>query len=359
MKNILLIFVIFLNFAASANDGAFFASGNHLIPIKETDVRVQKEILTLRKIQNKYIEVTVYYEFFNPKESKNITVGFEAFSPSGDVDGRPVDGKHPYMRDFTVQMNDTYLKYNVAYVEDDSYLKTGVLKSLNPEKLTAEIYDENNVGFYYVYYFNAEFKKGLNIIKHTYTYDLSSSVEFDYDFAYILTAANRWGNNQIDDFTLIIEPGEFESFYVSKNFFDNISDWKLVGPGKISEIKGSENYIIQNDAMYVHLQKGNIVFQKQNFSPKAELYVFSQRNYKATKDYVPFSYYKDTQEPNNDFEKKILKNLPFARRGYVFKNQELKSYFEKIDWYVPNPNYVPEISTLTPEEKEFVEKYSK
>jgi len=51
-----------------ANDGAYYASGNHLIPISETDIAVKKEILTLKKIRNQYIEVTVYYEFFNPKE---------------------------------------------------------------------------------------------------------------------------------------------------------------------------------------------------------------------------------------------------------------------------------------------------
>ena len=64
-----------------ANDGAYYASGNHLIPISETDIAVKKEILTLKKIRNQYIEVTVYYEFFNPKAEKTITVGFEAFAP--------------------------------------------------------------------------------------------------------------------------------------------------------------------------------------------------------------------------------------------------------------------------------------
>ena len=89
-------FLLLLSTALYANDGAFFGSGNHLVPIMETDISVQKEILYLKKIQNKYIEVSVYYEFFNPKEDKEITVGFEAESPSGDVDGAPKNGHHPY-----------------------------------------------------------------------------------------------------------------------------------------------------------------------------------------------------------------------------------------------------------------------
>ena len=49
-----------------ANDGAFFAKGNQLIPISETQISVQKEILTLKNINHQAIEVVVYYEFFNP-----------------------------------------------------------------------------------------------------------------------------------------------------------------------------------------------------------------------------------------------------------------------------------------------------
>jgi len=103
-KHILLILLILSGYSVFANDGAFFAKGNQLIPINETDITVKKEILTLKKIRNQFIEVTVYYEFFNPKEDKKITVGFEAFSPNGDVDGAPKNGKHPYMRDFTVEL---------------------------------------------------------------------------------------------------------------------------------------------------------------------------------------------------------------------------------------------------------------
>ena len=46
-------FLLLLSTALYANDGAFFGSGNHLVPIRETDISVQKEILYLKKIQNK------------------------------------------------------------------------------------------------------------------------------------------------------------------------------------------------------------------------------------------------------------------------------------------------------------------
>lgn len=38
--------------------------------------------------------------------------------------------------------------------------------------------------------------------------------------------------------------------------------------------------------------------------------------------------------------------MPYARRGYIFTNQVLKNYYEKLPWYVPNENYVPEPKLL-------------
>jgi hypothetical protein len=76
MKKIFAFASLLISLITNANDGSFCASGNQLIPIFETAISVKKEILTLKKIHDKYIEVTVYYEFFNPKEDKNITVGF-------------------------------------------------------------------------------------------------------------------------------------------------------------------------------------------------------------------------------------------------------------------------------------------
>ena len=47
-----------------------------------------------------------------------------------------------------------------------------------------------------------------------------------------------------------------------------------------------------------------------------------------------------------NIDKKILRNLPFTRRGYSFKNPELKNFYEKMDWYMPNPLYTPDVSGL-------------
>lgn len=346
-------------YAAMANDGAFFAKGNQLIPIKETDISVRKEILTLKKVRNKFIEVTVYYEFFNPNSDKKLTVGFEAFSPSGDVDGAPKDGKHPYMRDFTVQLNNSILKYNVAYVADSSYAKNGTVKSLDLAKFQGSK-SGNEVDFYYVYHFEANFKKGINIIKHTYNYDVSGSIDYNYDFEYVLTAANRWANKQIDDFTLIIDLGEFETFSINKSFFKTANEWHINGIGKTEDVKGSPNSFVEHDALKFHLQKGNLVFKKKNFKINGDLFVYAQ-NYLGIEGqaYLPFSYFQEDKinEPQNDFERKVLRNLPFARRGYVFQSQDLNNYYKQMDWYIPNKDYKPNVDLLIEREKKWIEKW--
>ena len=343
-----------------ANDGAFYASGNQLIPIAETDITIKKEILTLKKIRDQFIEVTVYYEFFNPGEEKTITVGFEAFSPSGDVDVRPKNGMHPYMRDFTVQLNGEMLKFSIAYVTDSAYRKNGFLTSKKLPDILTNIADANYVDFFYVYHFKAKFKKGLNIVKHTYHYDLSDNVYCNYQFDYVLTAANRWANKQIDDFTLVLDIGEFESFNVGKDFFKSRNDWLINGIGKSMEVKGAQNTITDKDAVEFHIQKGNLVFQKKNFRPAGELFVYS-RNYMEEEraNYIPFSYYQHDQieKPVTELQKRILRNLPFARRGYIFQNPDLKKFYEKQEWYIPNPNYEPDVSTLTEIEEQWINKW--
>lgn len=356
--NFITILLILLCLPGFANDGVFYAKGNHLIPVHETDISVKKEILTLKKVRNQFIEVTVYYEFFNPKEEKTITVGFEAFSPSGDADGTPLKGHHPYMRDFTVEMNNSMLKYNVAYVSDSLYGTGGTVKSL-PVPGPADIQDVNAVDFYYVYHFAARFKKGINIIKHTYNYNLSGSVDLNYHFEYVLTGASRWSNKQIDDFTLILDVGEFETFSMDKSFFKTANDWLINGIGKAEEVKRQPNTAYQRDAVKFHLQKGNLMFQKRNFKIRGDLFLYAQ-NYKLNDSaYIPFSYYQDIHisEPQNDFERKVLKNLPFARRGYVFQNQALNDFYRNLDWYMPNPNYEPFVEILTEHERDWIARW--
>ncbi len=47
---------------------------------------------------------------------------------------------------------------------------------------------------------------------------------------------------------------------------------------------------------------------------------------------------------------KILRNLPYAKRGYIFTTDYIQQYYETLDWYKPNPDYKVSIDALSPKE---------
>lgn len=367
----LLLLILLSYTVCCANDGAFRAAGNQLIPMYETDISVKKEILTINRISSTKAAITVYYEFFNPKANKELEVGFEATSPHGDVGTRPVNGRHPYITQFTVNMNGESIPFNVSIVSDSLYYNKGNYKSKTIAQANKESSENDMVDFFYVYHFRAQFKTGLNIITHTYTVELSSSVVENYSLDYILSAAGRWANRQIDDFTLQINMGEFQDLSIENTFFAKASEWQLPETTKSLFVKKRDKY--EKDKTEFFIRKGMLVFQKQNFKPIGELYIHSfnydfyngpndANTYDGLFNYnregVPFSIEDQDgiQKPANEFSKRILKNLPFARRGYVFKSPELQSYFEKQPWYKKDEKYQPVLAELTQKEQAWLNK---
>ena len=55
-----------------------------------------------------------------------------------------------------------------------------------------------------------------------------------------------------------------------------------------------------------------------------------------------------------EFKLIILKNLPYAFKGAVFKDKRLNIYFSQFKWYKPNKNYTPSLSSLSEEDKEWI-----
>ena len=369
--------LMLLAVGAYGNDGSFTVSGNQLIPVEETDISVKKEVLTInRSAANPHqAEISVYYEFYNPGAAKTITVGFEADMPDDYIYGdMPVSYQQPYIHYFTVDMNGQNLPYQVAVVSDSVYYQNGQLKALT-EKQVKEQWDKNGENFRYVYHFQADFKRGLNIIKHTYTCDFSSFNIAYYEFSYILSAAMRWGNKQIDDFTLNINMGDDQRINIGKSFFDKADEWTIAGTGKKRDMKTlyyeTESPDDSDSCAGFYIKKGYLIFQKQNFKPKGELLFTSPHstvvfadtfNYK-TQPYIGNEIFDISDgrhiTASDEISKKIMRNLPFAKRGYIFSTPELQTYFERQLWYFPDPDYQPDMAKLSEEEQKWIEYWSK
>lgn len=362
MKKALSGLLILLTLNLFANDGSYYTSGNQLIPINETDISVKKEVLQIIRINEHEVKIVVDYDFINPTNTKEIIVGFEAPSPQGDVNGYPKDGKHPYIRDFTVLMNGEYLNYKTALVMDSNYAKTGIVQSKSLDDILDENFDENYPDFYYVNYFNAKFNSGLNKIKHEYIFRLAGSVESNYSIDYILTAANRWANRQIDDFTLIIDLGDYNDFNINRTFFTGFDGWS--DANKLMDGTGFQYEVIKTNPMRVLTNDKPIVFRKLNFRPNGELSIYSKRDllsydikeFNSEKHLLPYDLnnFGFMTSITDDDSFKILRNYPFARRGYVFKNEMIQKYYESLDWYVSNAQYSANVDELTEKEKKWL-----
>lgn len=341
MRNIFLALSLLITTIVLANDGAYYASGNHLIPIEDGDISVKKEVLDIVR-KGEFIYVTVDYTFYNHSADKSILVGFEAPSPSGDVDGYPVKGGHPFIHDFKVVMNGKNLKYKKAIVTEEHYFQDGKIRARKESEVLDEHFNPNEPDFYYVYYFDAKFKKGENKIIHTYRFDVSGSVITKYDFDYILTAVNRWKNKGIEDFTLNIDMGN-QTYFTIENTFCKSGDW-IIEDGRSMAFSEYTNFTINS---------GKITFHKKNFSPKGELQLSSPsfgvwgvfEVFDSSKDSLPpyiDSYegeYNVSTRAIDDKSYMILRNLPFAIKGYVFKTKYIQDYYLKQMWYFPNPDY--------------------
>ena len=149
--------------------------------------------------------------------------------------------------------------------------------------------------------------------------------------------------------------GDFQTASIRKTFFKNTNEWTFNGIGKITENPDYTNF---------YIQQGILVFEKKNFVPKGELSVEEESSYcreAGSNQKLIFSLGKNRElgDPTEKTpeEKRIIRNLPFARRGYIFKDKTLQDVFKTEDWYQPNPSYVPEVEALTEEEKQLIKTF--
>jgi hypothetical protein len=363
-----LLFLCCLVFVSSknawANDSSYFASGNQIIPLQETDISVKKEILTMKRIADEKVRITVSYTFHNPGKEKSLLMGFEAGAPYGDVDGTPRNGEHPYIEKFSVNLNGEMIPHKVSIFQPTEQKEREWayhIDDLKKPQVIPEIENQNETGFFYVYHFPATFPAGESQVTHSSEYAMSGSVFTQTGIDYMLSPALRWANQEIEDFTLIIDLGEFQQFHVLASFFDDLSSWRTQGKVKIAMQDVRHQYADEaSRVMTVWQQHGSVTFTAKNFRPKGELSIISYRSMSNNEELdvkameLAFHDLPNLEEKTikDEFSRKALANFPYARRGYVFQNQQLRAFYEKQPWYLPDPNY--KAAGLSDEEQQWL-----
>ena len=359
---------------ASANDGVFFVNGSQLVPLQETAIRVASEVLTINIGDDGYAGVTVDYEFYNAGAAKTVTMGFEAAAPYNDTATLSPQGIHPYISNFTVTMNGMPLPFRNAVVAS-SYDRDSDFKplDLNRWKTTEgqnfeqsnNLYDaaaDSIIQFAYAYYFSADFKPGRNTVRHTYRYRMSYGVGRTFEIPYWLMPAMRWANHKIDDFTLrITAEGTAKHFCMADSLFRAAPFAVKGNTGKCRTITHYDEQLIE-----ATLRHDTLEWHTRNFRPTANLLIQSADIIYAFDEKAPLGSFYDrgphyvidwrsmNTAHHTAWQRRILRNLPYAHRGYVFRDARLRAYFNKLWWYMPDPKCQATTADLTPQEQKLI-----
>ena len=362
MKKILLaIMFCFLSIFTFANDWEFGSEGEHIIPLKGSNMSIKKEKITLKLTPDGML-VNVKFTFDNPT-AENKIVGFVTPESGSGGEGEGKGNRKPEplkIKNFKTTVNGKEVKSNVELLS--KLLSKGVL-----DNNVIKEYTEKEKTFYnYVYYFNADFKQGENVVEHSYFYTGSYGV-YERDFEYVVTTISKWKNQTVEDFEIEVHP---ENYFVKLPYSfwkDNKKiNWEVVGKGKMviiaptkksndEDATGLERYGI----IYLKLNNGFVRYKTKNFSPNQDFYMTRMDNilgfdyefpegkiqgYKFKDDY--FTTLRETiydDYPNivsslkdlKDKDLDIIRNYPYAFAGYDFAKKDLKDYFSQFIWYSP------------------------
>jgi len=365
MKKILLaILFCFLSIFTFANDWEFGSEGEHIIPLKGSNVSIKKEKITLKLTPDGML-VNVKFTFDSPN-AENKIIGFVTpesgnggYYEEENVIRKPEPLK---IKNFKTTVNGKEVKSNVELLS--KLLSKGVLDN---NIVTEYVKEEKEKEYYnYVYYFNADFKQGENIVEHSYYYTGSYGV-YERDFEYVVTTISKWKNKTVEDFEIEVYP---ENYFVKLPYSfwkDNKKiNWEIVGKGKMLAIAPTKK-VTDEDAtglekfgvVYLRLDNGFVKYKTKNFSPTDNFYMVRMDNilgfeyefpegkiqgYKFKDDYFTilretvYDDYSDIVASLKDLKDKdldIVRNYPYAFAGYDFARKDLKDYFSQFVWYNP------------------------
>jgi hypothetical protein len=347
-------------------------NGNQLVPLQETNISIAKEVLTIAIGDDGYASVDVQYVFQNNGEAKTVTMGFQANAPYNDQTKLNPAGRHPYISDFVTVLNGNQLAYRNAVVAENDFEPLDLKRWKTTEGLDFEqsdnLYDascDSIVHFAYAYYFTAHFKPGRNEVHHTYRYRMSYGVARTFEIPYWLTPAMRWANRQIDDFTLRIKAENTAKHFVMADSLLQKATFRIIGDkGKVRH----DVRLLDVPVVEIALRNAVAEWHQENFKPVDDLliqaadllYAFDAKAplgsyYDRNEHYVPN--WKNMTEDVSPWEKRILRNLPYAHRGYVFRDKQLQRYFSQLWWYMPDSTWVMSADDFTPHEQELIKTY--
>ena len=363
MKKILLAFIFcFLSIFTFANDWEFGSEGEHIIPLKGSNIAIKKEKITLKLTPDGML-VNVKFTFDSPN-AENKIIGFVTPESGNGDEGEERGNRKPEplkIKNFKTTVNGKEVKSNVELLS--KLLSKGVLDN----NVIKEYTEKEKEYFNYVYYFNADFKQGENVVEHSYFYTGSYGV-YEREFGYVVTTISKWKNQTVEDFEIEIQPGTY-FVRLPYTFWNNAKkiDWEIVGKGKMVSLAPTKpandedaSDIEKFGRVYIKLDNNSSIrYKTKKFSPNSNFYATRIDNvlgfdyefpegkvqgYKFKDDYFTtlretvyddYSNIIGSLKDLNDKDLDIVRNYPYAFAGYDFARKDLKDYFSQFVWYNP------------------------
>ena len=364
MKKILLaILFCLLSIFTFANDWEFGSEGEHIIPLKGSNMSIKKEKITLKLTPDGML-VNVKFTFDSPN-AENKIIGFVTpesgnggYYEEENVIRKPEPLK---IKNFKTTVNGKEVKSNVELLS--KLLSKGVLDN----NVVKEYTEKEKEYFNYVYYFNADFKQGENIVEHSYFYTGSYGV-YEREFGYVVTTISKWKNQTVEDFEIEVQPGNY-FVRLPYTFWNDAKkiDWEIVGKGKMVSLAPTKpandkdaSDIEKFGRVYIKLDNNSSIrYKTKKFSPNSNFYATRMDNilgfeyeypegkvqgYKFKDKYfeilreVAYSNYSEIIDSLKDLSDKdldIVRNYPYAFAGHDFARKDLKDYFSQFIWYSP------------------------
>ena len=122
----------------------------------------------------------------------------------------------------------------------------------------------------------------------------------------------------------------------------------------------------------VTLRNGAVTLHRTGFRPTSEMYIaavgiddiYDSRDnsmlvggtYDRSFNFLSWPFYErgNIKPADKAFRQRVIRNLPYASRGHVFKDKRLREYFERLWWYMPDPTYKDNTDDFTPADWECV-----
>ncbi|MDQ7825427.1 MAG: YARHG domain-containing protein [Candidatus Eremiobacteraeota bacterium] len=304
-----------------SNDTTIGFTGGSAYPLENRAVRLLKEVLVV-ELSEGDATVEVTYTMKNEGTQSDVTMGFPYFSEE-DLVNRDSGDYALDVKDFQCKADGRAVAVtrkkgpNILQGKDSSFKST----SWKTWKLSFGEGQERTVWHRYRAYMGSS-------LSSTSTFRAVSFLE------YILTTARNWKGGTIGEFTLTVIP---------------------VAPLRNSDIYGI-NMVGFKD------EEGKLRLDLKNFAPSKELFIAVYSGYAPMPLAAPSAWLNPSFMPRapiagmipdssrrllTEFDLKgktareltLIRNEIYARHGRPFKDQELKKYFDSMDWYVPDENY--------------------